>query len=172
MHSGVAIPLLRRAQFSFSMARRGARHSFASIQTALVALQRNVLLCKMVPTAWGFAFGDCLTQQLGPLWPAEQWPSKHNLAAHDPSKTLAMAGVGACVGAPLSLALYAQMDALMPGAGILLAAGKFTLDQLVGCVVWQAAYMAISEPYRRTFVQFVQDKQQQQQPQAALAVAC
>jgi hypothetical protein len=62
MHSGVAIPLLRRAQFSFSMARRGARHSFASIQTALVALQRNVLLCKMVPTAWGFAFGDCLTQ--------------------------------------------------------------------------------------------------------------
>jgi hypothetical protein len=82
-----------------------------------------------------------------------------------------MAGVGACVGAPLSLALYAHMDALMPGASLLLAAGKFTLDQLVGCVVWQAAYMAISEPYRRTFMQFVQDKQQQQQ-QAALAIAC
>jgi hypothetical protein len=112
-------------------------------------------------------------QQLGPLWPTDQWPSKHNLAAHDPNKTLAMAGVGACVGAPLSLALYAHMDALMPGASLLLAAGKFTLDQIVGCVVWQAAYMAISEPYRRTFVQFLQaQQQQQQQQQPALTVAC
>jgi hypothetical protein len=64
------------------------------------------------------------------------------------------------------------MDALMPGASLLLAAGKFTLDQIVGCVVWQAAYMAISEPYRRTFVQFLQAQQQQQQQQAALTVAC
>lgn len=113
-------------------------------------------------------------QQLGPLWPAEQWPTKHNLAAHDPTKTLLMAGVGACVGAPMSLVLYAQMDALLPGTSLLLVAGKFTFDQIVGCVLWQAAYMSISEPYRRTFVQFVQSQQQQQQQQnraAALPIS-
>eukprot|EP00879_Flechtneria_rotunda_P000996 GHRR01001130.1.p1 GENE.GHRR01001130.1~~GHRR01001130.1.p1 ORF type:complete len:164 (+),score=10.13 GHRR01001130.1:275-766(+) len=117
---------------------------------------RNALLAKMVPTATGYAFGDCLTQQLGPLWPVEQWPSKHNLSNHDWSKTALMACCGAFVGAPLSLALYHYMDAIAPGASFLLTAGKFTLDQVVGCVAWQAAYLTISQPYKQSLLAFLE----------------
>lgn len=77
--------------------------------------QQHPLLAKMIPTAWGYIVGDCLTQQLGPLWPAEEWPSKHDFSNHDLSKTAMMGGVGAFVGAPVSLALYRAMDAVLPG---------------------------------------------------------
>lgn len=115
--------------------------------------------------AGGYAFGDCLTQQLGPLWPTAEWPSKHNLAKHDLNKTGLMAAVGGAVGAPVSVALYAWMDTISPGTGMAVMAAKFAVDQVVGCVLWQAAYMCISEPYRRTFSQFAADKWQQQQQQ-------
>eukprot|EP00775_Hariotina_reticulata_P009643 gene9643-9803_t len=130
------------------------------------------LVAKAVPTATGFAFGDVLTQQLGPLWPASEWPTKHDLTRHDLTKTALMAVVGGSVGAPLSLALYRLMDAIAPGTSIVLAAGKFTLDQVIGCVLWQAAYLSISEPYRRTFVEFIEAKQAQQACARPVAATC
>jgi len=62
---------------------------------------------------------------------------------HDARKTVAMAAVGAGIAAPTGLALYRWMDAAWPSAMLAVAAGKFTLDQAVGCIIWQAAYCAI-----------------------------
>jgi hypothetical protein len=117
--------------------------------------------------AGGYAFGDVLTQQLGPLWLSndEDWPSKHNPAKHDLNKTAGMAAVGVFLGLPTSLAMYAVMDSMAPGTGMVLMAAKFAADQVVGCVLWQAAYMCISEPYRRTFSQFASAQWQQHQQQ-------
>lgn len=121
----------------------------------------------------GYAFGDVLTQQLGPLWLSndDDWPSKHNLAKHDLRQTAGMAAVGAVAGVPASLALYAAMNSVAPGTGIALAAAKFAADQVVGCVLWQAAYFAISEPYRRTFGQFASAQWQQHQQRCAAAAS-
>lgn len=128
-------------------------------------------LSTLLSSTGGYAFGDCLTQQLGPLWPTNEWPSKHNLAKHDLNKTAAMGAVGAFAGAPASLALYAVMDSIAPGTGLALVAAKFAADQLVGCVLWQAAYMVISEPYRRTFGAFATAQWQQHQQRCASPVS-
>lgn len=77
--------------------------------------QQHPILAKMLPTAVGYMFGECLTQQLGPLWPADDWPTKHDFSRHDVTKTAMMGGVGAFVGAPVSFALYRVMDAVLPG---------------------------------------------------------
>ncbi len=70
--------------------------------------------------------------------------------SHDFRKSAAMAAVGAGLAAPAGLALYRYMDAAWPSAALAVGAGKFTLDQLVGCVIWQAAYCAIpsNDAYR------------------------
>jgi hypothetical protein len=57
------------------------------------------------------------------------------------------------------------MDSMAPGTGMVLMAAKFAADQVVGCVLWQSAYMCISEPYRRTFSQFASAQWQQHQQQ-------
>jgi hypothetical protein len=62
---------------------------------------------------------------------------------HDLRKTAAMAAAGAAVAAPLGLGLYRWMDAVWPSAALAVAAGKFTLDQIVGCFIWQAAYCSL-----------------------------
>lgn len=69
---------------------------------------------------------------------------------HDFTKTALMAAAGASLAAPVGLGLYRWMDAAWPSAMLMVAAGKFTLDQVVGCVIWQAAYCAIpgNEWYR------------------------
>lgn len=108
-------------------------------------LQRRPLVAKACPTAFGFAFGDFLTQYLNR-------PHK-NTYQHDPTLTAAMAATGAVVAAPVGLALYRWMDLVWPGTSWLLAAGKFTLDQVVGCVIWQAAYISICESYRHRLQQ-------------------
>lgn len=101
--------------------------------------QKNALLAKALPTAFGFAFGDVLTQYCH---------RRSDSYTHDAPKTALMAGVGGSVAAPVGLVLYRWMDIAWPGSGVLLAAGKFTLDQVVGCLLWQVAYLTISEPYR------------------------
>jgi hypothetical protein len=103
-------------------------------------IQKNALLSKALPTAFGFGFGDVLTQY---------FHRKSDPYKHDATKTAMMAGVGATVAAPVGLLLYRAMDAAWPGTGLLLATGKFTLDQVVGCILWQLAYLSISEPYRQ-----------------------
>jgi hypothetical protein len=105
------------------------------------------------------------------VWPVDEWPSKHNPAAHDLTKTALMGGVGAAIGAPLSLALYAAMNAAAPGSSAGLNAAKWVLDQAVGCVLWQAAYMAVSEPYRRTLLAHVATQRQQQRCATGAAAA-
>lgn len=60
-----------------------------------------------------------------------------------------MAVVGGALAAPLGLGLYRWMDAVWPAAGFLVASCKFTLDQVVGCMLWQAAYLTISPHYRQ-----------------------
>lgn len=99
-----------------------------------------------------------LLQQLGPLWPADPWPTKHNPALHDPYKTAAMAAVGAGVAAPVSLLLYRAMDLAAPGTAPLLVAAKFTVEQVVGCVLWQAAYCALHDRYRATLLDWLATK--------------
>lgn len=153
----------------------GARFEGARLRRRANALSRSLarslLVTKVLPTAGGYAFGDCLTQQLGPVWPVDEWPSKHNPAAHDLTKTALMGGVGAAIGAPLSLALYAAMNAAAPGSSAGLNAAKWVLDQAVGCVLWQAAYMAVSEPYRRTLLAHVATQRQQQRCATGAAAA-
>lgn len=82
-----------------------------------------------------------------------------------------MGAVGAVVGAPTSVALYALMDSMAPGTGVAVVAAKFAIDQLVGCVLWQAAYMCVNERYRRTFGEFAVGQWQQHQQQRIGAVA-
>ncbi|KAF8060048.1 hypothetical protein HT031_004986 [Scenedesmus sp. PABB004] len=145
----------------------------SALARAAGALQRTPLLAKALPTAAGWALGDVLTQHLGPLWPhAGAWPSKGDFAAHDAAKTLAMGGAGAALGAPASLALYALLDAAAPGGGAALAAAKFAADQALGCLLWQATYLAVSEPYRATLAAFLAAQQRARPPHAALAAAC
>jgi hypothetical protein len=65
-------------------------------------------------------------------------------------KTAAMAAAGAALAAPAGLGLYRAMDAAWPSVAFAVAAGKFTLDQAVGCAIWQAAYCSLpgNEWYR------------------------
>lgn len=97
------------------MVARGRQLSNQVTRSLNTLAVQHPLLVKMLPTAWGYMFGECLTQQLGPLWPADDWPTKHDLSQHDLSKTAMMGGVGAFVGAPVSFMLYRAMDALLPG---------------------------------------------------------
>lgn len=115
-------------------------------------LQRRPFLSKLMPTAAGFAFGDVLTQYV------HNDRNADGSYSHDPVKTAAMFGMGAGAATPLALALWRWMDAVWPGTGLLLAAGKFTLEQVVCCALWQAAYCSISEPYRNKLVGFFADR--------------
>eukprot|EP00878_Enallax_costatus_P000730 GHUV01000843.1.p1 GENE.GHUV01000843.1~~GHUV01000843.1.p1 ORF type:complete len:174 (+),score=15.03 GHUV01000843.1:194-715(+) len=173
MHPAGGAVSLSVGRNTLRMVARGRQFSNQVTRSLNTLAQQHPLIAKMLPTAWGYMFGECLTQQLGPLWPADDWPTRHDFSQHDLSKTAMMGGVGAFVGAPLSLILYRAMDAVLPGASFLLAAGKFTLDQVVGCILWQAAYLAISEPYRTTLQAFLVEQQQVYLPQPmALVAAC
>jgi hypothetical protein len=81
-----------------------------------------------------------------------------------------MGAVGALVGTPVSVALYHMMDAAVPGTGMALVAAKFAADQVVGCVLWQAAYMCINQQYRETFAEFASAQWQQRQQRCAASV--
>jgi len=61
-----------------------------------------------------------------------------------------MAAAGAWLAAPVGLGLYRWMDAAWPSTMFAVAAGKFTLDQVVGCMLWQVSYCALpgNEWYR------------------------
>lgn len=51
------------------------------------------------------------------------------------------------------------------------AALKFMLDQIVGCVFWQAAYCSISEPYRQGLFKGPQGQKLSMQAQVGLRAA-
>lgn len=125
------------------------RHAMKVVVYGSRFLQKRPLVAKGLPTAFGFAFGDVLTQY---------FHKKTDTYTHDFKKTAQMAAVGGVVAAPVGLALYRWMDAVWPGSGFLMAAAKFTLDQVVGCAIWQAAYLAISEPYRQALLKYLDSK--------------
>ena len=107
-------------------------------------MQRQPLLTKAVPTAVGFCFGDFLTQYFN------RDTKVHY--RHDFSKTAQMALVGASVAAPIGLGFLRLLDLSLfscnPHTAFALSS-KFFLDQVLGCLIWQAAYICISESYRQ-----------------------
>lgn len=116
-----------------SLAGRQARILANRVYSRFV--RRRPLLAKSLPTACGFVFGDFLTQYFN--------RDRQKPYRHDFRKTAAMAAAGAAVAAPVGLGLYRWMDAAWPSAALAVATGKFTLDQIVGCAIWQAAYCSI-----------------------------
>lgn len=61
---------------------------------------------------------------------------------HDYRKTAIMAFAGGAVAAPASAGLCLWMDAAWPSMAFASSTGKFALDQIIGCAIWQAAYSA------------------------------
>ncbi|GBF92124.1 hypothetical protein Rsub_04471 [Raphidocelis subcapitata] len=112
-----------------------ARRALLLAQRAKRQLSRRPLLAKAMPCAFGFAFGDFLTQYVN--------RDRSAPYRQDFRKTAAMAAAGAALAAPVGLGLYRAMDAAWPSVAFAVAAGKFTLDQVVGCAIWQAAYCAL-----------------------------
>ncbi|KXZ54927.1 hypothetical protein GPECTOR_4MTA3 [Gonium pectorale] len=112
-------------------------------------LQRRPLLAKCIPTAVGFAFGDCLTQFMNrdrSRSLREQWSY---------SRTGSMLCIGALCAGPILLSFNRWMDlAIMPSSpsSPLALTVKFLLDQAVGCFIWQVAYLTINPAYRRSAV--------------------
>lgn len=107
-------------------------------------MQRQPLLAKAVPTAVGFCFGDFLTQYFNR---DVTIPYRHDF-----HKTGQMALVGATVAAPVGLGFLRWLDLAVFSAGpnsAFALTAKFILDQVLGCLIWQAAYLSISEPYRQ-----------------------
>ncbi|KAG2498267.1 hypothetical protein HYH03_004016 [Edaphochlamys debaryana] len=110
-------------------------------------LQRRPLLAKCVPTAIGFAFGDCLTQYMNrdkSRTLREQWSF---------SRTGSMLCIGALCAGPVLLSFNRWMDvAILPqqATSPVALSIKFLLDQVVGCFIWQAAYLSINPAYRRS----------------------
>lgn len=122
-------------------------------------MRRRPLLAKMIPTATGFMFGDFLTQlankpkdkKLG------QFVKDYNLG-----RTGTMGAAGALVAAPVCLAFLRWMDTAVYAANpnAPLAVGvKFISDQIVGCILWQLAFLSIHPPYRQSALQLVRGAQ-------------
>lgn len=131
----------------------------SAVEQSKLFLKRQPLLVKAAPTAIGFAFGDVLTQYMNA-------PQRHQrMQSHDWSRTAKMALVGGVLAAPVLLGFMRGLDSTVfaanpnsPVAHTL----KFVLDQIVGCVIWQAAYCTIHPPYKRGLVQFFNSTMQGQ----------
>lgn len=111
-------------------------------------LQKRPLLAKAVPTAVGFAFGDVLTQYMN---------NRRRKRWYNPKLTAMMAGLGLCLAGPAGLAFMRWMDfTILPGHphSPVTIAVKFVLDQVWGCVLWQASYLSISKPYRQAAFEY------------------
>lgn len=115
-------------------------------------LQKRPLLSKAIPTAFGFAFGDLLTQHFNSGCPSV-W---HD---YDLQRTAKMGALGAAVAAPIGLAFLRYLDGVILPATPSSAAAlsiKLTLDQVLGCALWQCAFLAVHEPYRQALLAFVE----------------
>lgn len=118
------------------------------IRFATRTFQRHPFLVKTVTCGIGFAFGDILTQ-LGTRKPGLKydWP-----------RTAKMAVAGWVAAGPLGYLFLLWMEKnILPKtpASRLAVSVKFSLDQVLGCVLWQAALLTISEPYRRATLRWV-----------------
>lgn len=110
------------------------------------------LLAKALPTCCGFAAGDLLTQHFN------QPPGRSLLdGGYQPARTVAMAAVGATLAAPIGLAFLRWLDVVLPSSPLAL---KLALGEVLGCALWQAAYIAISPPYRQGAIKLAKGAQQ------------
>jgi hypothetical protein len=98
-------------------------------------VKAHPLVSKAVPTAFGFAFGDILTQI------AQQRAS--GSFSLDMKKTMVMMVIGATVAGPLGLGIFQ-----LPGDQPTIIGLKILADQIAGCMIWQATYVCISPEYK------------------------
>lgn len=67
-----------------------------------------------------------------------------------------MAVAGGAVAGPVGLWwLQALNSSILPGASGVALTGKFVLDQVLGCLIWQASLISIDREYRDAAEQFV-----------------
>eukprot|EP00884_Botryococcus_braunii_P021608 jgi/Botrbrau1/8130/Bobra.0308s0022.1 len=105
-------------------------------------IQRRPFLAKTFACAAGFAFGDVLCQtSCFQDMPVKSW-----------SRIQKMFVLGAVVAAPVQFAGLQWMDKnIMPNESHSKRAAiiKFTLDNVIGCTLWQAVMISIDQEYRR-----------------------
>ncbi|GAX73945.1 hypothetical protein CEUSTIGMA_g1395.t1 [Chlamydomonas eustigma] len=118
-------------------------------------IKSNPLVAKAVPTAFGFAFGDILTQ-------AAQQRASGSFSL-DMKKTMVMLIIGATVAGPMGLAILQ-----LPGDQPSLIGLKLLADQVVGCIIWQATYICISSEYKEGAVNVYKSIQNSLQDSQAL----
>lgn len=123
-------------------------------------VRKQPLIAKAMPTAIGFAFGDVLTQFMN--WKNSSASQDTNFS-YEWTRGAKMAAVGCLIAAPIGLGLLRWMDANVMTSnpnGLAAVSVKFTLDQVVGCILWQVAYCTIHPPYREALGQLLQSVQQ------------
>lgn len=111
-------------------------------------IQRQPLISKAVPTAFGFAFGDCLTQYMN--------RPKDKPFTYDYVRGAGMATLGAGVAGPIGLAFLRFLDGKVAlGSPLLTNSATFVLDQALGCLLWQAAFATVHAPQRQVVAEYV-----------------
>lgn len=128
------------------------------VKQAIVRTARWVkshpLVAKSVPTAIGFCFGDVLTQY-GQRHGKRSWL--------DLKKTAGMLVIGAAIAGPLGLGILQ-----LPGSSPTSVGLKILADQVVGCIIWQAAYLQISPEYRTAALSLLKTVQESADGQQAV----
>lgn len=105
---------------------------------------RNPFLVKTLTSGMGFAFGDVL-MQLGTR------KHKHHRPL-DWQRSAKMGAIGLTVAGPVGFGFILWMEGnIMTAAPAsrLAVSTKITLDQVLGCIIWQAALMALDQDYRK-----------------------
>lgn len=123
-------------------------------------IQKRPLIAKSLPTAVGFAFGDFLTQTLN--------QDKQRVFSYDYGRTVKMGTIGLVMAGPVGLAFLRWMETwVMPATPYSVAALsiKFTLDQVLGCAIWQAALLSIHKPYRQALYRHLSAAKPAAEPQ-------
>lgn len=118
-----------------SLGVRGGQRPFKhAMAKSMRWMKAHPLIAKSVPTAIGFCFGDVLTQY-GQRKNKEHW--------YDATKTIGMLTVGATVAGPIGLGIL-----MLPGSSPAMIGLKVVVSEVVGCLIWQAAYLNINSEYR------------------------
>ena len=99
-------------------------------------------------------FGDFLTQNAN--------RPKDGNWEYNYGRSMAMGAAGALVAAPLCLAFLRWMDVAIyssnPNTALALSV-KFVSDQVVGCLLWQLAFLSLNSPYRQSALLLVKSTQ-------------
>lgn len=73
-----------------------------------------------------------------------------------------MATLGASIAGPIGLAFCRWMDGRVAlGSPLLTNGATFVLDQALGCLLWQAAFLVVHPPQRQVAAHFLNSVQQE-----------